>query len=530
MYKWFLAWRYLHTKLIAIFGVASVMLCVAMVLVVMSVMGGFLDTIRQRSRGLHSEIVLEGRSLQGFPYYQEFTDYLLENHGDLVKTATPTIHSYGLLRIPDTQRTKPTQIVGIRLRDYGEVNSFTQGLHYDHFFPGTTHLGKQGMTVVGMDEQTGQPIFPEELAKASETWNETELDEEKKAEFGETPIQFTLAPQTTLGLPAQFGFPAKYGEPDLVGPERFGIIVGSDLIHYRRSDGKFDRMYVRGAPMVLTVLPLTETGVLTGAPPVNIPLRYVDDSRTGIFEIDSLCVYVNFDMLQRKLSMDAQEFDDGEKTLGRASQLLIGLHAGVPLDAGWRRVDRAWEEFKKTKISSMERNSRLQLEQARVLTWEDIQAPLIAAVEKEKVLVTFLFGLISVVAIVLLGCIFYMIVEKKTRDIGILKSLGASASGVAGMFIVYALAIGVVGSLLGTLLGSVFVWNINDIQEFLASLNPNLRVWSAEVYSFDKIPEVVKTNDAFWIAVVAVISSMLGSLIPATIAGRVWPVRALRYE
>ena len=53
MYKWFLAWRYLHTKLIAFFGIASVMLCVAMVLVVMSVMGGFLDTIRARHTCAH---------------------------------------------------------------------------------------------------------------------------------------------------------------------------------------------------------------------------------------------------------------------------------------------------------------------------------------------------------------------------------------------------------------------------------------------------------------------------------------------
>src|SRR3990172_5703610 len=78
MYKWFLAWGYLNTKLIAFFGIASVMLCVAMVLVVLSVMGGFLDTIRARSRGLHSEIVLEGGSLQGFPYYEEFQKYMAE--------------------------------------------------------------------------------------------------------------------------------------------------------------------------------------------------------------------------------------------------------------------------------------------------------------------------------------------------------------------------------------------------------------------------------------------------------------------
>ena len=156
--------------------------------------------------------------------------------------------------------------------------------------------------------------------------------------------------------------------------------------------------------------------------------------------------------------------------------------------------------------------------------------PFIAAVEKEKVLETLLFSLISMVAIVLLGCIFYMIVEKKTRDIGVLKSLGASRRGVAGLFIIYAGAIGLVGSILGVWIGSLFVWYINDIQEFLAGLNPQLRMWSPDVYSFDEIPNIVKRADAIWVASVAIVSSMIGSLIPAWIASRVWPVKALRYE
>ena len=76
----------------------------------------------------------------------------------------------------------------------------------------------------------------------------------------------------------------------------------------------------------------------------------------------------------------------------------------------------------------------------------------------------------------------------------------------------------------------MFVWNVNAIQDFLASLNPQLRVWSPDIYSFDKIPEVVKPEDALWVAGIAIIASMLGSLIPARIAGCVWPVKALRYE
>jgi lipoprotein-releasing system permease protein len=325
-------------------------------------------------------------------------------------------------------------------------------------------------------------------------------------------------------------YAARFGEPAYLGDSRHGIIVGCDLLNERRADGNFNRYVARGADVALTLVPLSPTGNPTGEPPVKLPLRYVDDSRTGIYEIDSMNVYVDFDMLQHRLAMDPQQRVDGSFTKARANQLLVGLQDGVDLNAARDQISVAWKAFHRTVGPDLTDADFRALDLVSVSTWEDLQRPLIAAVEKEKVLVTILFGLISMVAIVLIGCIFYMIVEKKTRDIGILKALGASGRGVASLFIVYAAAVGVVGSILGTAIGTVFVWNVNTIQDFLARLHPQLRVWSPDIYSFDKIPEVVKPEDAIWVAVIAVVSSMLGSLIPARIAGRVWPVKALRYE
>ena len=235
-------------------------------------------------------------------------------------------------------------------------------------------------------------------------------------------------------------------------------------------------------------------------------------------------------MVQRKLGMDPQPMVDGGTTAARTNQLLISLKPGVGLYESKARIADAWNEFILAPNRNLSVADARSLSFVNIHTWEDLQRTFINAVEKEKVLVTFLFGLISIVAIVLLGCIFYMIVEKKTRDIGALKALGASSGGVASIFISYALVVGVTGSILGTIVGCLFVWNINGIQEILASMNPQLRVWSPEVYSFDKIPEVVKTADAIWVASVAVVASIVGSLIPAALAGRVWPVQALRYE
>jgi len=530
MYKWFLAWRYLHTKLIALFGVASVTLCVAMVLVVLSVMGGFLDTVRNRSRGLHSEIVMDGGSMQGFPYYQEFEDYTRKHLPDVVRTVTPSIWTYGLFRAPALQRTGPTRVLGIKLDEYVKVNTFGDGLHYEKYFPGTTTLGLQQMPVAGLAADKSV-VLPPDLAEANERWRENETDPKLIERFDRDPFKTTPYPDPASVSEGERQFAMRLGPPGYEGPKRNGIILGCDLINYRRRDGNFDRTLARGADIILTLMPLSPIGNPTGEPPAKVLLRYADDSRTGIYEIDSMSAYVDFDLLQSVLAMDAQQRVDGSFTKPRINQLLFGLQKGVDMNVAKERISRAWVDFLTNEVPSDLTSSEITaLANVHVYTWEDMQRDFIQAVEKEKVLVTILFSLISVVAVVLVGCIFYMIVEKKTKDIGILKAVGASGRGVAGLFITYAAAVGICGSILGIVIGCLFVWNINDIQDWLAWVNPNLRVWSPDIYSFDKIPEVVKQADALWIATAAIISSMIGSLIPAYAAARVWPVKALRYE
>jgi len=527
VYKWFFAWRYLHTKLIALFGVASVTLCVAMVLVVLSVMGGFLDTVRERSRGLHSEIVLSGRSMQGFPFYEEFEGYLAEHLPHVVRATTPEIYSYGIFRVKDTPFTKMCQVMGIRLQDYVKVNDFGNGLNYDHYYPGTTHLGLQQMPVAAFSD-VDTFLLPKDYMEANARWRNRETDPQKIDAFDRRPFQPAMYPFQTVPVPGERVFVLDSSTPRYEGTERYGVIVGSDLLFQRNAAGKFERDLARGAEVVVAVLPISATGNPMGEPPVKIPLRYADDSRTGIYEIDNVSVYVDFDMLQKRLAMDPQPLVDGSMTPQRANQLMIGLQPGVDLYEAKEVIAAAWDTFcDSLRLTKLDESL---IAEADVLTWEDLQRPFINAVEKEKVLVTFLFSLISVVAIVLLGCIFYMIVEKKTRDIGTLKALGASARGVASIFISYAFVIGIVGSILGTIVGCLFVWNINTIQDWLAALHPQLRVWSPDVYSFDKIPEVVKSVDALCVGSIAVVSSIVGSLIPSYLASRVWPVQALRYE
>ena len=540
MYKLFLTLRYLRKRQIAFFAIVGVWLCVAMVVVVISVMGGFLDTLKEKSRGLLSDIVVDNATLQGFPYYEEFTNHLKQHVPDLVAAATPVIYNYGILRVERTSFTKPVRVVGIDLPGYKAVNDFQNSLFYDKYYPGTTHLGPQQQPIYGYDENLA-PVLPKEHKNALRRYAEAhpedpELIARRRGPFDSGPfpgnvrsIDELAAEESLSETGSSNGVPDDIG-PRYQGPEAPGMIVGCNIINDRAPSGDLVRVTPRGAKLVLMVVPLTQSGRISGEGGTTVITRLADDSRTGVFEIDDMCCYVDFELAQGWLRMGSEELEEGGRTPKRTSQLLIALTDGVDLPDALAAIRIEWRRFLDELDAPVSPMDRQLLSFVSVETWEDRQRQFIAALEKEKILMTILFSLISGVAVVLIGCIFWMIVTQKTRDIGIVKSLGGSARGVETIFISFGAAVGVVGALLGVATGAIFVWYINDIQDALVAIHPNLRVWSPDVYTFDRIPNVVKLHEVVWIAVFAVLAAVAGSEIPALIAGRIWPVRALRYE
>ncbi len=535
-YSPFLAMRLLQRKRIALFSVGAVMLCVAMVLIVVSVMGGFLDMVRDRSHHLLGDVVMENDSLNGFPFYQEFIEQIRK--WPQVEAATPVIYSYGLLRF-EGGKTRPVQLAGIRLDEANQVNGFKNGLYYDQWYPGTTTLSEQPQYTYGIDKQ-GRPALDarlEEVFARSPAWRDLQKEPEKAAKYERNVRR--LAPiypgPGVYAINPDEANP-EAGSPWLLPPKEVppllpGIILGRDLIADRTATGEYDRYAdrPRGVQVTLTLMPINRRsgGVSSQGGALNKAFRYADDSRTGVFEIDSQSVYVDFRYLQDLLQMGMGKTQDGGTIQGRASQIQIKAKPGVSLEALKYELNKAWGEMM---LLAKDPTDQDLMSWVRTLTWEEKQWAFISAVEKEKVLMLILFGVISMVAIFLILCIFYMIVVEKTRDIGILKSIGGSAGGVAAVFLSYGAAIGVVGAALGVILGSIFVHYINDIQNWLARLHPELRVWKADVYSFDSIPNVVKMEDALVIGVIAVIAAVVGALVPALIAARKHPVESLRYE
>jgi lipoprotein-releasing system permease protein len=159
----------------------------------------------------------------------------------------------------------------------------------------------------------------------------------------------------------------------------------------------------------------------------------------------------------------------------------------------------------------------------------DKQGPLLAAVSMETAVLNVLLFMIIAVAGFGILAIFFMIVVEKTRDIGILKSLGASSRGVMGIFLSYGLTLGVVGSGVGLVGGLLFVKYINEIADGLGKLTGQ-KVFDPSIYYFYRIPTIVEPFTVTWIALGAMAIAVLASILPAWRAARLHPVSALRWE
>jgi lipoprotein-releasing system permease protein len=164
-----------------------------------------------------------------------------------------------------------------------------------------------------------------------------------------------------------------------------------------------------------------------------------------------------------------------------------------------------------------------------IQTWWELNAVILTAVMVEKnVMFYILFFIMIVAAFGIAGTLIAFVVHK-TREVGILKALGAADGQIAWLFVAQSLFVGVVGAALGLSFGFGALAMRNEFLHVMNRLT-GLELFPASLYQFTELPAEVIPGDVALIAGSAMVTSVLAGLIPAIYAARLRPVEALRHE
>ncbi len=520
MYKFLLCWRYLRTRWIALASIVSVTLGVATMIVVNSVMAGFAHEMRDRLHAILSDVVFEAHGLEGFPDPEWHMQQIRNVVPDAIEGMTPTVQVPAMLSFQygGNWVTRPVQLVGIDEQTQHQAGDFGKYLqHGENRRAMSFDLRDRGYEAMSpLAGPNDRPRLP--LEAAGWAYRRQVVQRQRALSSESRHSGQEVMPANPFDISEQNGDPAaakdvkdidifaaheKQGDVfDAMKEQHTGVVLGIALATYRDQTGE-DRFLVMPGDDVKLTFPTA------GTPPraVDDAFTVVDLYESRMSEYDSTLVFVPIKRLQELRGMF-----DPKSGLRYATSIQIKLKPGVDGEA---IRDKLRASFPPELFS--------------VSTWQDKQGPLLAAVQMETAILNVLLFMIIAVAGFGILAIFYMIVVEKTRDIGVLKSLGASGRGIMGIFLGYGLSLGAVGGGAGMVIGLLFVWNINGIASLL-SLATGHEVFDPSIYYFYQIPTIVHPATVAWIVMGALAIAVLASVLPARRAARLHPVEALRYE
>jgi lipoprotein-releasing system permease protein len=163
------------------------------------------------------------------------------------------------------------------------------------------------------------------------------------------------------------------------------------------------------------------------------------------------------------------------------------------------------------------------------MDWMSMNRNFFKALRMEKIALFIILTLIVFVAALAIVTTLIMVVMDKTRDIAILKSMGATTLSIMRIFVLQGLIIGVVGTVVGTILGLLIAYNIEPISQFLEGLF-RFQFMPGDVYYIDELPSTVHLLDVVLIDGIAILLSFFATLYPSWKGAKLDPAEALRYE
>jgi lipoprotein-releasing system permease protein len=511
MYKLLLSWRYLRTRYIALASIISVTLGVGTLIVVNSVMAGFSREMHIRLHGILSDIILESHSMDGLVDPAWHMAQIRKVVGDDLAGMTSAVHVPAMLsmNVHGQLSTRQITLIGVDEATYADVSDFRQYvLHPENQRQLSFLLRDDGYG----DADHSLPPSGWNYRRMKVAYDREFAAQRKLLESSETnaPSSDSSAiPQDPTSVPDD---PTASAEPATVfdpATEQFtGIVLGIAIgsVRQRNPQGKvLDYFLCRPGDDVQVTFPSA------GSPPKAISDQFtvVDFYESKMSEYDSGFAFVPLRKLQAMRGMI-----DPQTGIDAVTTIQLRLRSGTDLNSVRDKL-----------------RAHFPVEQFpyRIQTWRDMQGPLLAAVQMETTLLNILLFLIIAVAGFGILATFFMIVVEKTKDIGILKALGASRRGVMSIFLNYGIALGLVGSGAGMIGGLLFVTYINDIAKVIEIITGH-EVFDPTIYYFERIPTDVEPLAVAGVVFGAMLIAVLASVLPALRAARLHPVEALRYE
>lgn len=271
---------------------------------------------------------------------------------------------------------------------------------------------------------------------------------------------------------------------------RAGIILGKELAH---------RLRVQRGDTVSMISPASRVTPMGLVPKIKL-FQVVGFFESGMFEYDSNLAFISIHAAQKFFSMKGKVsgIEIQVKDIEKADQVAKEIQDNL----GFPYYARDWMRMNKN---------------------------LFSALRLEKIVMFIILILIILVAAFNIVSTLFMVVMEKSKEIAILKSMGATRTSIMKIFSFQGLIIGVTGTVIGCIGGFSIVPNLNEIVGFIENLF-GITAFPSDVYYLDKLPSEIQYFDSFIIVIFSILICFLASLYPAWRASRMDPVEGLRYE
>ncbi len=467
MYKLFMAWRFLWARLVSYVGTGLLALAVMLFVIVMAVMEGMGDMLRENIRKTNAHVQVIAPAGPGMLDWREIMAKISQMDG--VTGVTPAIEGFGRASVRHFSFDKCV-VRGIDLdleRRYGGLGKYLSPPHVAEEFDFKAADGS-GLpaALVGPRVATKMELVKGELLTLS-------------------VIQLADADRTG----------------------RMGFVVGADF--------KTDSMWLDHHLLVS----LKDAQRIFGT----------GDRATvlGVWLDDHLRAHE----LKRTIQLSFLPLDPEEEAFFRKltpEPLSVGelaLRAGMSESRAEEFVSRLMLKGAARPVGRGDEPRYVEHSEPQVRTWADQHPDLFRGVAHEATIMRIILVIVIGFVGVLVLCLLWLMVEQKVRDIGIMVALGAGRWGVVSIFVIDGTLMGLVGTALGLGLGTLVAWKVDAIAGFF-----HLNVFPPETfYGATELPSTIRGFDLVLVASVAMAFSVLASVLPALRAARADPVESLRH-